>query len=96
MPVDIKAIFRSSLFWDADEIDSEKHAAYVISRVLEWGDIDDIHTLRRIYDDDQITHVIRKRRGISPQTGKFWAVKLGIPFAEVSCLKKYYPKAPSR
>ena len=32
--VDVKSIFRPSLFWDADEIDADKHAAYVIARVL--------------------------------------------------------------
>jgi hypothetical protein len=86
----IKSMFKSSLFWDADEIDAEKHAAYVIARVLDYGGIEDVRMLRKLYTDNKIGEVVRKRRGLFPQTGKYWAVKLGIPFNEVACLKKYY------
>ncbi len=40
--VNVKSIFRPSFFWDADEIDADKHAAYVIARVLDYGDIEDV------------------------------------------------------
>ena len=90
----IKSIFRPSLFWDADKIDAVKHASYIIARILDFGDIEDVQKLRRMYSDEKIGHVIRTRRGLSPRTGKYWAVKLGIPLKEVSCLKKYYPKEP--
>ncbi len=32
-----KKIFNSNLFWDAEDIDIEQHAAYIISRVLDYG-----------------------------------------------------------
>ena len=88
---DIKSIFRPSLFWDAGEIDASEHAAYVIARVLDFGDIEDVHTLRKIYPDEKIIEAIRSRRSLLPRTGKYWAVKLKIPLREVPCLKKYYP-----
>jgi hypothetical protein len=90
----IKTIFRPSLFWDADEIDSVKHAAYIISRVLDFGNMEDIRELRKLYPDEKIGQVVRTRRGLSPRAGKYWAVKFGIPLSEVSCLKTYYPKEP--
>ncbi len=88
--VNVKSIFRPSLFWDADEIDIDKHAAYVIARVLDYGDIEDVRKIRELYPDEKIIETIRTRRGMFPKTGKYWAVKFNIPFSEVSCLKKYY------
>ena len=93
---DIKVLFSPTLFWDAAQIDPERHAWYVIARVLDFGDMADVHRLREIYGDEQIARVVRCRRGLSPRTGKYWAVRLGIPVREVECLRKYYPRMPSR
>jgi hypothetical protein len=87
---DIKSIFRPSLFWDAGEIDAPEHAAYIIARVLDYGNIEDIRALRELYPDEKIAETIRTRRNLLPKTGKYWAVKLNIPLEEVPCLKKYY------
>ena len=86
----IKSIFRPSLFWDASEIDVVQHAAYVTARVLDFGNIEGIHALRKIYPDEKIVETVRTRRNLLPKTGKYWAVKLNIPLEEVPCLKKYY------
>ena len=90
--VDIKSMFRPTLFWDADSIDASDHAHYIIARILDYGDMNDVRTLRKIYSDEKIIEVIRTRRGLLPQTGKYWAVKFNIPLNEVPCLKKYYQK----
>jgi len=90
--VDIKSMFRSSLFWDADKIDARDHAAYIIARILDYGDMNDVKALRKIYSDKKIIEVIRTRRGLLSQTGKYWAVKFKISLDEVACLKKYYQK----
>lgn len=87
---DIKSIFSPSHFWDAGEIDAVQHAAYVIARVLDFGNIEDVHALRKIYPDEKIVETVRTRRNLLPKTGKYWAVKLNIPLEEVPCLKKYY------
>jgi len=87
---DIKSIFRSSLFWDADKIDAAEHAHYVIARILDYGDMEDVRTLRKLYSDEKIVETVRTRRNLLPKTGKYWAVKLNIPLEEVPCLKKYY------
>ena len=91
---DIKSIFSPVLFWDAEQIDSKKNAGYIISRVLDFGDIEDVLNLQNLYSETEIAQVIRTRRGISPKTGKFWAIKLGIPINEVACLRKSFPKRP--
>ena len=89
---EIKSLFRPSLFWDADDIDPRKHAPYIIARILDYGDIGDLKRLLTLYGRQEIAAVIRSRRGLLPKTGKYWAHKLGIPFEEVACLRKYYQK----
>ncbi len=92
--IDVASIFSPVLFWDAEKIDAEKNAGYIISRVLDFGDIKDVHALQKRYSTDEIAQVVRTRRGISPKTGKFWAIKLGIPINEVACLRKFFQKVP--
>lgn len=87
---DIKSIFRASLFWDAEEIDVSKHAGYIIARILDYGDFGDIKKLLEIYGKEEITEVVKNRRGLLPKTGKYWAIRLNIPLTEVACLRKYY------
>jgi hypothetical protein len=53
--VNVKSIFRPSLFWDADEIDADKHAAYVIARVPDYGDIEDVQKIRKLYSDEKLS-----------------------------------------
>lgn len=85
-----KAIFNPVLFWDAEDIDIERHAGYIIARILDYGDEKDIKTLRAIYPDEKIIESIKKRRGLMPQTAKFWALHFNIPLKEIACLKMYY------
>lgn len=84
--------FNPVLFWDAVTIDMERHADYIIARILDYGDQKDIKVLRDIYPDKKLISIIKKRRGIMPQTAKYWAVYFNIPLQEVTCLKKYYQK----
>ena len=80
--VNVKSIFRPSLFWDADEIDADKHAAYVIGRVLDYGDVEDVQKIRELYPDEKIIETIRTRRGMFPKTGKYWAIRFNIPLKQ--------------
>jgi Zn-finger protein len=79
---DVKEIFDSTLFWDAREIDMDRHAEYVISRVLDFGDETDLKKLRQIYSDTQLIAVVQQRRGLLPMTRRFWSVYFGIPDEE--------------
>ncbi|MBU0735123.1 MAG: hypothetical protein KKG10_13330, partial [Proteobacteria bacterium] len=79
---DAKCIFDPTLFWDAEKIDAERHADYVIARVLDFGDETDVMKLRKIYSDDELINVIRTRRGLLPITKRFWSVYFNIPLRE--------------
>lgn len=91
---DPKEVFNPVLFWDADEIDIERNASYVIARILDYGDEKDIKLLREIYPDKKLIEVVRKSRALMPQTGKFWAIYFNIPPMEIACLRAYYQNKP--
>lgn len=90
-----KNIFRSTLFWDVKGVDLEKNAAFVIARVLDYGDENDVKNLRSVYTDRKITAVVRQCRGLMPITAKYWAAYFKIPLKEIKCLKKCYQKMRS-
>ena len=79
---DAKLIFDPTLFWDAEDIDTGRHADYIIARVLDFGDEKDVKRFREIYSDDELINVIRTRRGLLPITKRFWSVYFNIPLRE--------------
>lgn len=56
--------FRQSLFWDVDPstIDPEKHARYIIERILQFGDQREISWMFSYYPRDTVANVLRLER----------------------------------
>ena len=55
-----KPIFHRRIFWDVDfdKLDYDTKASFVIERVFERGDVDDIRQCRRYYGDEKVTVVL--------------------------------------
>lgn len=55
-----KPVFAKRIFWDVDldHLDIDMQAAFVIQRVFERGDVDDIRQCRRYYGDEKIKEVL--------------------------------------
>lgn len=68
--------FRQTLFWDVDPktIDPEKNAVYVIERILDFGNDNEVRWMWNYYEHDLIRQVLAKSRVLSPQTRAFWNV----------------------
>ncbi|MBC7865830.1 MAG: hypothetical protein IAF38_22845 [Bacteroidia bacterium] len=51
-----KPIFDKRIFWDVnfEKIDYDLRANWVIERVMEKGDVEDIRQLRRYYGDEKV------------------------------------------
>ena len=66
--------FRQSLFWDVDPktIDPKKHARYIIERILDFGQDNEMQWLWHYYPHELIRKVVKKSRGIHPQTRALW------------------------
>ena len=62
--------FNKRIFWDVnfETIDYREKAAFVIERVFERGDVEDIRTCRRYYGDEKIAQVLTNAKWLSLQT----------------------------
>jgi hypothetical protein len=71
--------FRQSLFWDTqpERIDPRKNARYVIERVLEFGQPEDLRSLFKEYPKEEIKRVINLPRvQLSPKSKALWSLLL--------------------
>lgn len=77
-----------SLFWDVEPrgLDSERHATFIIERVLEEGGSEAIGLLLRAYARDAIVSVVCSSRRLSRRTASFWRVYLDIQ-EPIACLQ---------
>ena len=66
---------RPSLFWDVDPatIDLEKNARYVIERVLDYGNDEEVRWMWDMYPREQIREVVTHSRALQPQTRALWS-----------------------
>lgn len=62
------------LFWDTDmhKLDLARHADYIITRVLEKGDLEDWHWLRWTYGEARIARLTKENRKLNRQTAHLW------------------------
>jgi hypothetical protein len=79
----------SRLFWDHSlaEEDFNKHPVWVTERVLEYGTIDDVIRLRKLFGKEHFLEVVSQCTRISSRTLNFWSKILemeGVP-----CTKKF-------
>lgn len=77
------------LFWDIkiDTFDPFMHPEYTISRILEFGDKEEVAWLRKNFPESKIKEVIKSDRKLSPKSANFWAKIFNISLNEVAALK---------
>ncbi|OHA65909.1 MAG: hypothetical protein A2672_00560 [Candidatus Wildermuthbacteria bacterium RIFCSPHIGHO2_01_FULL_49_22b] len=68
--------FRPSLFWDVDPqtVNPNKHARYIIARILEFGRDNEVRWLWNAYPTALIRDVVKKSRVLRPRTKVLWEV----------------------
>ena len=66
--------FRQTLFWDVDPktIDPDKHAKYIIERILEFGNDQEVRWMWSYYTSELIRDVVENRRGIRAVVKPLW------------------------
>lgn len=57
------------IFWDVDaeKLDFDKKAAFIIERIFERGDVEDIRQCRRFYGDEKIAPILKRDEQLTPQ-----------------------------
>jgi len=81
-------------FWDVDvkKLDPEKKPYFVISRLLDKGDVEAVKWVRSNYSEKEIGDSFMKLRDFSPKVARFWSLYLKIPEKDVVCLQQPYLK----
>jgi hypothetical protein len=72
-----------SLFWDTDlgNIRIKEHARYIIERILEFGDLDAVNWLQKVYPVQIILDALAASRTVSDKSRNFWEVWFEVSHA---------------
>lgn len=65
-----------SLFWDTgiDKIHLNRNARYIIEKVLEYGNLESLEWLLRVYNVQKIIDVIHSSRDLTDKSRNFWKI----------------------
>jgi hypothetical protein len=65
-----KPFYDKRIFWDvdSDKMDVHSKANFIIERVFERGDVEDIRYCRRFYGDEKIKFALEKAKWLSLST----------------------------
>lgn len=82
-----KPVFHKRIFWDVnfEKLDYDLRAAFVIERVFERGDADDIRQCRRYYGDDKVREVLLKAKFLSMTTMYLASAVIDRPIEAFRC-----------
>ena len=82
-------IFERRIFWDVDydklEFDHKKH--FIIERVFDRGDVEDIRQCRRYYGDEIIKNILLDANFLSERRLHLASVVINMPITEFKCYK---------
>ncbi len=83
----IQHFFKSPLFWDVDinSIDIDTHARFIIARVVSRGNMDDWHTLLRLYGEKLIQQEAVNIRSLDPKSLNFLSVYFNVRKENFRC-----------
>ncbi|MCX6816255.1 MAG: hypothetical protein NTZ93_00035 [Candidatus Beckwithbacteria bacterium] len=79
-------------FWDVNlnQLNPLEDADFLIKRILERGETQDIFWLKRQFGLEKIAVSLKKYRDFSRKTGLFWTLLLNLNQSEVPCLQTPY------
>ena len=88
--------FTPNLFWDADpaDLDIDKHKAYVIGRVLDYGQRMDWVLIRNYYGLETIRDVALRIRIMNAISLSYVATVTDTPEIQFRCYKEIHSKNP--
>jgi len=82
-----KPIFNKRIFWDVDfeKLDYDLRSNFVIERVFERGDVDDIRQCRRYYGDEKVEEALLTAKYLPLHTIHFASAVIDKPIYEFRC-----------
>lgn len=87
MPTITKPIFNKRIFWDVDfeNIDYFAKANFVIERVFERGDVEDIRNCRRYYGDEKVATALLNAKFLPEAAMYLASAVIDKPITEFRC-----------
>lgn len=84
-----KPIFNRRIFWDVDydRMDVDLKEQFIIERVFERGDVDDIRECRRYYGDGKVKQILVNAKYLPERRLHLAAVIVQTPITEFRCYK---------
>ncbi len=90
-----KPVFDKRIFWDVvfENIDYDAKSRFVIERVFDRGDVEDIRNCRRYYGDEKITEVLLNAKFLSETRMYLASAVIDRPLKDFRCytLRQLYP-----
>ncbi len=85
----LKPVFNKRIFWDVvfENIDYDTKANFVIERVFERGDVDDIRNCRRYYGDEKVTEALLNAKFLPEVTMYLASAVIDKPLTDFRCYK---------
>ena len=82
-----KPQFHRRIFWDVDfdKIDWDGKASFVIERVFERGDVDDIRQCRRYYGDERVSDALLNAKFLSKDVMSLASAVIDQPLSKFRC-----------
>ncbi len=78
------------IFWDIDpeKLDFETKASFIIERVFERGDVEDIRMCRRFYGDEKVAEVLKKAKWLMLHTMYLAAALFNNQLQDYRCYRE--------
>lgn len=82
--------FSKQLFWDVnpENLDFEKHKAFIVQRVLEYGLMEDWKALNKTIKKAELIEIIKNLRYLDLITMHFVSNFYKIPLDDLRCYKQ--------
>ncbi|MDR0941144.1 MAG: hypothetical protein LBM68_02835 [Bacteroidales bacterium] len=84
-----KPQFQRRIFWDVDfdKLDYDKHANFVIERVFDRGDVEDIRQCRRYYGDSKVSDALLNAKYLMFDTIYLASAVINKPIEDFRCYR---------
>jgi nicotinamide mononucleotide adenylyltransferase len=84
-----KPVFDKRIFWDVnfEQLDYDAKASFVIERVFERGDVEDIRQCRRYYGDEKVAEALLKAKYLPEHRMHLAAAVIDKPVEQFRCYK---------
>ena len=66
-------------------LSTQKHAIFIIERILEYGDFDSVFWIDKTYGKQKVAETLKTSVRISPKSANLYSLYYNIPKSEIAC-----------